>query len=194
MSVQEHFHVFETLLFGLAIAHLMIGVGKMIDHQETIKTYWMHSLTVISLFLIVVQAYFINYQHPLYEMLEFNYQFLLMSVFPIGAVFMCSYQLFPEKISGTDFEDFFWKKARIVIFFMVVLGLGYGFRNQWSFTKHHGGDVPFYVLMTAMIPQFSFGLLGVLAIIYNSRKIIYFIIIGGTIFQVYESLTSKLGW
>ena len=121
MSVQEHFHVFETLLYSLAIAHILIGLSKMLDHKKTIRFYWLHLLTVLTVLLVILHRYFIAFESPVFASIEYTYEFLLLIFLPLTCLFFISYQIIPGKVRKVDFKQFYWDRINILLLYSLFI-------------------------------------------------------------------------
>ena len=122
MSKFEYLHGFESIVYGLAFAHVLIGISQMIYHRRTIKFYWLHNLAVVFFFLAITQTYY-SLQWVSADTINSTFQFIVLRVLPLSLLFIIAYQAFPEKMEGTDFEDFIHLREKEVFLPMVAFNL-----------------------------------------------------------------------
>lgn len=194
MSIQEHFHVFETLLYGLAIAHILIGLSKMMDHIRTIRFYWLHLLTVITVLMMIVHRYFIAFNSPSFAAIQYAYEFLLLIFLPLSCIFFLTYQIIPSKVKGVNFMEFFWSRSTIILALFIVLQLLLIFRNYMEASILYEGNIPKSYMNRAIYPIIGFSFLGIIALIAKKRALISLIIILGSIFIAFLISTSNIDW
>ena len=121
MSKAEYFAVFESLLYGLALAHILVSISQVIVNREKIKLYWLHIILVIAAILGMIQRYYSGYHGSEYEHVNTAWEFFFLIFLPMGLYFILAYQMFPKKIEEADFKDFFWKSHKgIILTFIAV--------------------------------------------------------------------------
>jgi hypothetical protein len=194
MSVQEHFHVFETILYSLALAHFLIGGSKMLEHRKKIRFYWVHTLASLTIFLMIVHRYFIAFDTPAFTLIKYAHEFLLVIVVPLSLIFVVSYLLIPNKIKNVDFKDFFWARANIYIGLLILIIAVLVYRNYWEFSAHYKEQIPLKTAFRAIVPQLTFIALGVVSLFVKNQKLWTFIVVLGFIFMSYLIADTTLGW
>lgn len=117
MSLQEYYHVFESILYAAVVTQILFGWSKMITERGTYNVYWLHILITANMLLFIVQRYFSSQQFRDYEMLTNSLSFLLIVIVPLSLVYMGTYALFPKSCAGSDFRA-------IVVNSRIIVGLG----------------------------------------------------------------------
>ena len=111
MSRFEYFLAFETILYGLVLAHAVIGFSQMIYHRKTIKFYWAHTLACITIFFVVIQTYYTLFWVP-YDTVKGPWTFFFLRIFPLTLLYITIYQLFPEKPKKLKAEPFMYSRVK----------------------------------------------------------------------------------
>ena len=94
MSDFEYIMVFVSLILGLGITQLLIGVVQIIVNWKRTITFLPHTLSIFLIFILHIQQWWVNYDlNETVEKWHFSY-FVLMSLFPI-ILFIMSRLLFP---------------------------------------------------------------------------------------------------
>lgn len=129
MSKAEYFAVFESLLYGLALAHILVSFSKMIMHRRSIKLYWVHLTFVFAGILGLAQRYYSGYHGPEYEHVNSPWTFFLLIMLPMAVYFVLAYQFFPETIKDTNFKTFFWSKYQEIVLVFISFSIVIVARN-----------------------------------------------------------------
>ncbi len=122
MSKFEYLLAFETILYGLVLAHTVEGFSKMIHHRRTIEFYWAHTMAIITIFLVVVQTYYTIYWVPA-DTVTSAWSFLFLRIMPLTLLFIMTYQIVPEKYKGLKSEKFFYKRLKEILLPMILFNL-----------------------------------------------------------------------
>ena len=76
MSFQEFVIIFEVLISGLAIAHLLDGLGAVILSKP--RYYWNHMLFVVLTLMLIINHWWLSFQHE-YALIVTNiFQFIVI--------------------------------------------------------------------------------------------------------------------
>lgn len=138
MSKFEYFHVFETILYGLMLAKLIIGVNNLYTFRSSIKFYWPHFLALLYIFLAIVNSYHDNLDSSVYSAVEDEWFFLHVIIIPPLILYSIIHHALPSEFKGSDLKGLLLNKNRRIIFF---LGTAYGILSiyrlmlQWSIEK-----------------------------------------------------------
>ena len=93
MDTFEYLTVFVSIILGLGMTYLILGVGQILRRKGKYKIYWIHHLQIISTFLILLNTWWITYSWVGMKSLTFlHYLFLMCSPF---VVVLASSLLFP---------------------------------------------------------------------------------------------------
>ncbi len=134
MSRFEYFLAFETILYGLVLAHAVVGFSKMIFHRKTIKFYWCHLLGGLTAFLVVTHTYYSLFWVPV-ETIVNAWTFLVLRILPLTLMYISTFQLFPENPEGMQGEEFFHSRIKEILVPMVLynmLSVGKSVYYRWD--------------------------------------------------------------
>lgn len=122
--------MFESLLYGLALAHILVVCSKMIAHRKTIKFYWAHILLVFAGVFVLSQRYYAGFEsNSEYLHVGSAWEFLLLLLLPMGLFFILAYQIFPEKIEGANLKEFFYEKYKEFVSVFISFAILVAARN-----------------------------------------------------------------
>lgn len=114
MSKFEYLMAFETILYGLVLAHCVEGFGKMIFHRKTIQFYWAHVLAFVTIFIVVIQTYYTLFWVPA-ETVTSAWSFLVLRILPLTLLSVATYQIIPERYKRLKSEKFFYKRLKEIL-------------------------------------------------------------------------------
>lgn len=143
MSRFEYFLAFETILYGLILAHLVVGFSKMVYHRKTINFYWAHTLACITNFFVIIQTYYSLYWVP-DETITGPWSFFFLRIMPLTLQYIIVYQIIPEKVEGLQAETFIYSRLKEILIPMVVFNLMAAVKTiyyRWDEYLDIGGDV-----------------------------------------------------
>ena len=109
MEIFEYVPVLTSIVIGLGMAQLLMGVTRLIQHPEQAKPYWVHLCWVSYMFLLTVFWWWWEFRLQLVETWTFGiYLFVILYAF---LMFLLCALLFPRDFSGyVGFEDYFYAK------------------------------------------------------------------------------------
>ncbi len=122
MSRFEYFLAFETILYGLIMAHIVVGLSQMIYHRHTIKFYWGHTLGCIINFFAVILTYYSLFWVPV-DTINSTWAFFFLRILPLTLMYIGVYQVFPEKMEGLDAEPYLFSRLKEILIPMVLYNL-----------------------------------------------------------------------
>ena len=91
----DYLLVVVSIIIGLALTHLLEGVGQIIQPRISVTVYWVHLVWVAVVFLACIVFWWAYWEYRDTEMTYFSYIVVLMG--PI-LLFLLSDLLFPEPI------------------------------------------------------------------------------------------------
>ena len=128
MSLVEYFHVFDSILYGIIIARILVGMSNMIIYRRSIKFYWAHLLLVILGFLIAVENYFSHFRQQYFEYISNAWMFFILLVVPLSLLFVIVYLSFPKKFKNTDFKEFIVVRQKELLIVMLAFSISTNIR------------------------------------------------------------------
>ena len=126
MEIFEYIAVLTSIIIGLGMAQLLLGLTRLIQHPEVAKPYWVHLCWVFYMFLYAVFWWWWEFQ--LGAITEWTFGVYLFVILYAFLVFLLCSLLFPANFSGYDgFKDYFYSKRAWffgVLCFSEVIGWG----------------------------------------------------------------------
>ena len=109
MEIFEYVAVLTSIIIGLGMAQLLMGVTRLIQHPEQAKPYWVHLCWVFYMFLLSVFWWWWEFRLRTVEIWTFGiYLFVVLYAF---LMFLLCALLFPRNFSGYDgFKGYFYAK------------------------------------------------------------------------------------
>jgi hypothetical protein len=99
-----------SVVLGLGLTRLFVGIGTAVEHRKTVSPYWVHMLWALNLFLFITLEWWIRFRwHTHQEWNFFLFIFLLLSP---SISFLLSVILFPSTIADTYFKKHFYQNHR----------------------------------------------------------------------------------
>ena len=86
--------VFYSVVLGVAVTQLMTGVARLVEERERVRTYWVHSVWVLTVLLGNVGNWWSMWS--LREARSWHIITFLLLVALVGAIFMMTVLLFPR--------------------------------------------------------------------------------------------------
>jgi hypothetical protein len=121
----DYFGVLVSVMFGLALTHMLRGVGHMIELRREIRPYWVHLVWTLNVVVFVLAIWWGMYWWRGLEEWTSEWFFFIASY--AVAIFMWAYVLFPSELSaGVNFESYFYANRRwffgigMVVFLMDI--------------------------------------------------------------------------
>jgi hypothetical protein len=110
MSLFEFLMVLVSIIIGLGLAEILTGVAKMIRARATIRPYWVHAVTVVVLFIALLQQWWEIWSLRGHSEWTFTGLLMLLSG-PVG-LFLMAHLSFPEPAGGTDLREYYYSAMR----------------------------------------------------------------------------------
>ena len=110
MGSFEYISVVISIVLGLAITHLLIGLVSMIQNRESTRVYWVHLLWVFNVIVYITQWWWaFHYWEKLdsWSMSDFN----LLLIYSLMMAVIAGL-LFPVHGFVTDYREFYYKQFR----------------------------------------------------------------------------------
>jgi hypothetical protein len=108
MTIFEHLLVVPSVIYGLAIARLLQGLGECVHPRERTRLDWIHLLFAAYLLLIIFQEWWRSYSELTrrYGQIReaiFFYDYFAIAFVP-GLLYLAAAMLMPEDSSGEVFN------------------------------------------------------------------------------------------
>lgn len=107
----DYFAILISIIFGLALTHLLRGLGRVIQLRREIHIYWVHIIWAINCAIFISGSWWGMYWWRGLETWSYEW-FLFIYGFAV-AIFMGAYMLFPAEFGpGINFESYFYANRR----------------------------------------------------------------------------------
>src|SRR4051812_9058603 len=118
----DYFGVLISIIFGLALTHLLRGLGRIIQMRYEARAYWVHIVWTINVLIYVLSIWWSMYWWKGLENWSFEL-FLFITGYAV-AIFMWAYVLFPAEFApGVDLNTYFFANRRWFFGIQVVVVL-----------------------------------------------------------------------
>jgi hypothetical protein len=185
MGVFEYLGVILSVIMGLGLTHILVGLSKTIHHRKTVKPYWVHTLWAYNTLIYIVVIWWGMFWWSGQEHWLF-FQFLLLILYAI-MLFLLASLLYPWDLPNDfDFETHFFETRP---WFFSVLALAWVIDIPETLLKSEGGlrDLPqLYIILAFALIGMSVG--GAISSNRVYHKVIA--VLWATIIIVYLSATT----
>lgn len=122
MDTFEFLTVFVSIILGLGMAYLILGVGKILSRRDYYRFYWLHFMQIINTYLLILNSWWITYSWMGMKGLTFLH-FLFIMCSPCVIV-LASSLLFPseEEQNIINLKDHYFSNSRT---FYILFSLFY---------------------------------------------------------------------
>ena len=135
MSVFEYLGVLISVVMGLGVTHVLIGISKTIHHRDTVRVYWVHLWWAVNVLFYVIAVWWGMFWWSTLGEWTF-FQFLFVIAYAI-ILFLLASLLFPWDMDDDfDFERHFYDNRR---WFFGILFLAWCIDIPETILKAEGG-------------------------------------------------------
>jgi hypothetical protein len=107
----DYFGVLISIILGLALTHILRGLGRIIQVRHEIRIYWVQVVWAVNVVIYVLSVWWSMYWWKGLGDWTFEW-FLFVTAYAI-AVFIWAYMLVPaEVVAGMDFRAYFLANRR----------------------------------------------------------------------------------
>jgi hypothetical protein len=111
MEMFNYVMVLASVIIGLGIAHLLQGVGGIVQHPGREKVYWIHLLWVAVVFLRAIFWWWFEFR--LSSTPQWTFTLYLFVLGYAVLIYLWCALLFPRDLAGYDgFKDYFYSRRR----------------------------------------------------------------------------------
>lgn len=119
MSAFEYLTVFLSVIYGLAVVHLLGGVSLILDARERSEPYWVHLLWTCNVFVLTMAVWWFRF--PLNQVVEWTFSHFVVQVVHSVLTYLLAGLLFP--VRGPEVVDFRGHFERNRRWFFLVFAL-----------------------------------------------------------------------
>jgi|ERR1019366_2717403 hypothetical protein len=107
----DYFGVLISIILGLALTHLMRGLGRIIQMRHETRSYWVHIVWTINVVIFILAIWWGMYWWK--GLMDWTVEWFFFIAMYAVTIFMWAYVLFPAEFApGVDFEAFFYANRR----------------------------------------------------------------------------------
>jgi len=118
----DYFGVLISIIFGLALTHLLRGLGRVIQMRHETRPYWVHIVWTINVVIYVLSIWWSMYWWK--GLADWSFEWFFFIAGYAIAIFMWAYMLFPAEFApGVDFNTYFFANRRWFFGFQAVVVL-----------------------------------------------------------------------
>lgn len=122
MDMFEYVAVLTSIVIGLAIAHLLQGMARLIQHHHEERIYWVHLAWTFHMFLLTVFWWWWEFGLGAVEVWTFQL-YLFVVLYAVVLYLLCAL-LFPASLSGYDgYKDYFYSRRSWFFGLLIVAHL-----------------------------------------------------------------------
>lgn len=133
--------VLISVIMGLGIVHLMVGLSKLIHNRRTVRPYWVHLLWTVNVLIYILVIWFGMFWWN--DLPEWSVLLYFLVTFYAIVQFLLASILYPWDLPpGLDFRDYFYENRK---WFFGIHGLAWLVDIPETVLKETEGlrDVPF---------------------------------------------------
>ena len=168
MTEFEYLAVLVSIILGLGMTHLLLGVGRMIHNRSTMRIDAIHAMWTVSLFIVLILNWWVFFQSQSQEVWTFDL-FLVVILWAV-IFFLMSVVLYPPGLGNDEsYAEVFAQNHQWFLAFWVASSL-----LDIALTALQGDlmDPPFYLPFVL-----HFVVLGLIGIFMGSRRYNFFLAI-----------------
>jgi hypothetical protein len=112
MDVFSYISIVPSIIIALGITRLLTGIGKILEKRSQVKTYWVHLLWTLNIFLFMCLNWWILFRWQAQE--GWNFFLFLFLVLTPTVSFLLTVILFPEPFKEQlfNFKETFYENRR----------------------------------------------------------------------------------
>jgi hypothetical protein len=109
MEMFNYVMVLASVIIGLGIAHLLQGIGGLVQHPRREKIYWVHLVWVAGVFLRAIFWWW--FEFDLSKIAEWTFALYLFVLAYAVLIYLWCALLFPRDLAGYDgFKGYFYSR------------------------------------------------------------------------------------
>ena len=109
MEMFNYVMVLASVIIGLGIAHLLQGIGGLVQHPRREKTYWVHLVWVAAIFIRAIFWWW--FEFDLSKIAQWTFALYLFVLVYAVLIYLWCALLFPRDLVGYDgFKGYFYSR------------------------------------------------------------------------------------
>ena len=120
MTATEYYHTFEAILYGIALSHIFIGVGRLIANRKDIKFYWAFNLFIAIGTIAIMRQFYSGMNSVTFELVSSPLSFILIVALNPCSYVLLAYLVIPENVTDLDFKEFYQSRRKAIFTVLVI--------------------------------------------------------------------------
>ena len=120
MTNTAYFHAFESILYGIALSHIFIGLGRIISNRQTIRFYWAFNLLIGIGTVAIMRQFYTGLNSITFDIVDSPLSFILVVALNPCSFVLLAHLVIPEKFDNLDFRQYY-QRHRMPIFIVLVI-------------------------------------------------------------------------
>jgi hypothetical protein len=120
VDIYLHVKVLLSMILGLAVAHLLRGVSKIVQHPKKFAVYWVHLTWTLFLFLYLIHFWW--WEFALARIAQWTFPlYFFLAIYATLLYLICSL-FYPEEIDEYDgFKNYYYYRRKWLFSFLAVV-------------------------------------------------------------------------
>lgn len=178
MNSFEYISTLLSIIIGLGITHLFVGISRMINNTKGVKIYWIHLLWSFYLFIFMISFWWFEYTYTSFS--DWTFQVYLFLILYAVVLFFLSVINMPHRFPD-DFKTYFFSSRKWFFAALLALNVIDVFDSMMKGTEHMTGlgtayiifmTFNFLMIITGLITRKEF-LHGIIVILINLYQLAF---------------------
>lgn len=120
MDLYSHIRVLFSMVLGLAVAQLLGGVARIVQHPKRYRVYWVHLVWFVFFFLYLIHFWW--WEFRLSQVTQWTFPlYFFIAIYATMLYLECTL-LFPQELFDyAGFEDYFYARKTWIFGLMALL-------------------------------------------------------------------------
>jgi hypothetical protein len=154
MDVFSYISIVPSIIIALGITRLLSGIGKMVEKRSQVKTYWVHTLWTLNIFLFMSLNWWILFRWQAQQ--DWNFFLFLFLVLTPTVSFLLTVILFPDPFKEPmDFKICFYENRRWFFALATLLPALDFLDTSLKGLPHLTAQGPIYLITIALMTTLS---------------------------------------
>ena len=182
MDTFEYISTLLSIIIGVGITHLLIGISRLINNPKGVKIYWIHLVWTFSVFTNLI--WFLWFEYGFSSVTEWTFQMYFFLIIYAVLLFLLSVINIPFHFPE-DFKEYYYSSKNG--FFIVFIAVN-AIDILDSYLK--GGDYLIKLGMSYLIYVIACFVLSILAILIRKEIVHGIIAISFALYQIWYAITA----
>ena len=112
MGLFEFLMILVSVIIGLAMSEILVGVANLLRERSTVRFHWLHLLFQAGVFFALIQQWWESWNLSSVSSVRFT-EVLLLLLSPV-ALFLLAHLLYPRPVANANLEAYYYRQASIL--------------------------------------------------------------------------------